>query len=146
MADIKIYEQRAAEAWYLHDPVSSAEVMIVPTADRDRIRRALDEGAVIIHQTGDGKREVATIDDLPEPEPVEELRLVAPDYVNARVDLIMAAINAVASALQGFLGQGRLNALNESLAKALEAIKNGDTGRMQTVAADLGVAEGPSIE
>lgn len=146
MADLDIYEHQPTEAWYLHDPITGTEVVITPNADREAVEKAVEQGASIIHQTADGQRELATIDQLPEPEEPEAFTIVAPEYVDARVRLLEAALNLITTALQGFVPEGRFQALKSGLERAHEAVETGNPEQIETVAADLGIAEGPSME
>lgn len=146
MADLNIYEDKPTEAWYLHDPISGTEVLLTTSADRDLVAKAVEQGAVIIHQTEDGQREIGSIDQLPEPEEPLTYTFVAPEYVDSRVALIQAAIDLMVSALQGFLSEGRLQSLKRSMERAREAVENGTPEDIEAVASDLGMPEGPSIE
>lgn len=141
-----IYRHRAQEAYYLHNPVTGEEIVVTPAADREAIARAIEAGATIIHQLEDGTRDVATIDDLPNPESEEPLKLVAPEYVDSRVALIEAMFSLMSQALQGFIPEGRFQALRRGLETAREAVASGDPAQIETAAADLGIADGPSIE
>lgn len=146
MADIDIYGHQASEAWYLHDPISGTEVLLTTNADREAVARAVEQGAVIIHQTEDGQREIGTMDQLPEPEEPVTYTFVAPEYVDSRVALIQAAIDLMVSALQGFISEGRLQALKRGMERAREAVRNGTPEEIEATASDLGMTEGPSIE
>lgn len=147
MTNLDIYDPpEPREMWLLHDPVSDTEVVITPNANREKIRQAVDSGAVIIHRTADGERTVGTIDQLPQAEPNTPIRLVVPEYVDARIDLINSMFSTIINALQGYLPQSRVSNLLESVKRAKTVIAAGNTEDMQSVAADLGVTEGPSIE
>lgn len=147
MADIGIYDPpEPQELWLLHDPVSGSEVVITPRANRDRIKAAVDDGAVILHQKTDGSKTVASFDDLPQPEEPVPLVFVVPEYVNSRVSVLESALNAIINALQGFLPQIRITNLQGTMRRIDAVIQSGNVDDMNQTAADLGSVEGPSME
>ena len=117
MSEPLFYTQPSDDMYLLHNPLDSTEAVITPSTDRDKITELVSQGAVIVHQSPDGQREVATIEDLPEPESTESITLVVPAYVDTRAKLLMAAIQAVAR----FLTDTDLIASMQMAADALES-------------------------
>lgn len=141
------YAERDPFEWRLHNPIDGTETAVLPGADRGQLKEMLDAGCTLIRQSqATGYRVVATLDELPDaPEPVE-VTLVESRYVDARIDLLEAALGRVVAALQGYLPQSRVESLRRDLEMASGAIAAGDTDAMETMASDMGVADGPSIE
>ena len=156
MAAIPIYSMQAPpDLWILHDPLSGSEIPITPNVDREAVAKAVDEGACIIHQTSDGVRSLATVDEIPEPEPDLDIKIAAKefvtDYVDSRVAVLVAALSSIIEVVQELSGQGVLPKdgvvkLSETLSKVDDALKDGSVDTLRAAAADIGGVEGPSIE
>lgn len=79
--------------YWLHNPVANAEAQITDF-DIECLEEAELSGLIIIGETEDGTREVIHADQVAPPE-VEGFTVVAPGYVNARMDAVVAVFDAL---------------------------------------------------
>lgn len=81
------------ETYWLHDPVANAEAQITDF-DLGRLQEAERAGMLIIGTTADGAREVVPADQVVPPE-LESFTIVAPGYVDIRMDAVVAVFDAL---------------------------------------------------
>lgn len=87
------------EAYLLHDPLGNVEGVITEY-DADELRRAEDEGAVLIALYNSGRREIVKADEVVEPLPrMNGVTLVQPEYVDDRMVAVVDVFEALAGEL-----------------------------------------------
>lgn len=79
--------------YWLHDPVANVEGQITDF-DIDRLKEAESAGMVIIGTDVDGTRAVVHAEDVNPPE-LEGFTVVAPGYVDTRMDAVVAVFDAL---------------------------------------------------
>ena len=87
-------------AYILHDPLGNVEGYI-SDFDTEALKRAEENGMVIIAEYNDGTRAIAKASDVVEPKPsLNGISVTTPEYVNARVVATVECFNALAQVLQ----------------------------------------------
>lgn len=81
------------ETYWLHDPVGNVESQITDF-DIERLEEAEHAGLLIIGTTADGAREVVPADQVVPPE-LASYTIVAPGYVDIRMDAVVAVFDAL---------------------------------------------------
>ena len=87
-------------AYILHDPIGNVEGYI-SDFDTEALKRAEENGMVIIAEYSDGTRAIVKASDVVEPKPsLNGISVTTPEYVNARAVATEECFNALAQVLQ----------------------------------------------